>query len=168
MKVAAIIPAAGSGKRFGSKKQFKLFRGKPLLTYSISKFLKVSSIEEVIIVVPKGQVKKIKETYEPLFSRSKTLKVVNGGESRQESVKNGLNVLEPNIDLVCVHDAARPFVTEKLINKTIEKCIFHDGAIAAIQPVDTVKLVSDSKINCSLDRKQIWLAQTPQVFKKIN
>ena len=166
MKVAVIIPAAGSGNRFGGEKQFKLFRGKPLLSYSIDKFVKISSVKEIIIIVPKGHVEKIKNFFKSTYSKDKVLKVVIGGQTRQESVKNGLNVLAKEIDLVCVHDAARPFVTEKLINKTIEKSIMYDGAIAATQPVDTVKLFSNNKIKYSLDRENIWLAQTPQVFKK--
>ena len=166
MKVAVIIPAAGSGNRFGGKKQFKLFKGKSLLTYSVDKFLKIPSVKEIIIVVPNGQVEKIKKSFESIFLNNINLKVVVGGQVRQESVKKGLNVLAKDIDLVCVHDAARPFVTEKLINMTIEKAIMYDGAIAAIQPVDTVKLFSNDKIKQSLDRKNIWLAQTPQVFKK--
>ena len=166
MKVAVIIPAAGSGDRFGGKKQFKLFRGKSLLSYSVDKFLKISLVKEIIIIVPKGQVEKIKKSFESTFLNNKNLKVVVGGQIRQESVKKGLNVLAKDIDLVCVHDAARPFITEKLINRTIEKSIIYDGAIAAIQPVDTVKLFSNDRIKHSLDRKNIWLAQTPQVFKK--
>jgi len=166
MKVAVIIPAAGSGNRFGGEKQFKLFRGKPLLSYSVDKFLKISLVKEIIIAVPEGQVEKIKKSFEYIFLKNKNLKVVVGGQTRQGSVKNGLNVLAEDIELVCIHDAARPLVTEKLINKTIEKSFMYDGAIAAIQPVDTVKLIFNDKIKQSLDRKNIWLAQTPQVFKK--
>ena len=101
MKVAVIIPAAGSGSRFGGEKQFKLFRGKPLLSYSIDEFVKISSVKEIIIIVPKGNVEKIKKAFKSTFSKDKSLKVVIGGQTRQESVKNGLNVLAKEIDLVC-------------------------------------------------------------------
>jgi len=165
MKVAAIIPAAGSGNRFGSEKQFKLFKGKPLLNYSVEKFINTPTIKEIVIVVPAPKVKKIKNNFQHV-SLNKKIKVIGGGNTRQGSVKNALNVLEEDIDLVCIHDAARPLVTEELINKTIKKSIRYDGAIAAVQPVDTVKTFFENKIKGTLDRQKILLAQTPQVFKK--
>ena len=166
MFVAAIIPAAGSGRRFGERKQFKALKGKPLLNYSIEEFLKVPEVKEIITVVPGNQIKEVRKSLTPLFNDEKTLKVVEGGLTRQDSVGNALNSIGKDIDIVCVHDAARPFVTAHLILKTIDQCQFSDGGIAAIQSVDTVKLASNRNIKSTLNRENIWLAQTPQSFQK--
>ena len=166
MFVAAIIPAAGKGSRFGEKKQFKTLKGKPLLNYSIEIFLKLAEVREIILAVPKSQIKEVRESLEPSFSKEKILKVVEGGLTRQDSVGNAIEYIGKDIDVVCVHDAARPFVTSQLILETIKQCEFFDGAIAAIKSVDTVKLVSNGNIKSTLNRENIWLAQTPQSFQK--
>ena len=166
MYVAAIIPAAGKGSRFGERKQFKTLEGKPLLNYSIEKFLKVSEVKEIIAVVPESQIKEVRESLAPLFSKEKILKVVKGGLTRQDSVGNAISSIGKDIDIVCVHDAARPFVTSQMILKTIKQCQFSDGAITAIQSVDTVKVVLNGSIKSTLNRENIWLAQTPQSFQK--
>jgi 2-C-methyl-D-erythritol 4-phosphate cytidylyltransferase len=166
MFVAAIIPAAGSGRRFGERKQFKALNGKPLLNYSIEEFLKVPEVKEIITVVPRNQIKEVRKSLIPLFNDEKTLKVVEGGLTRQDSVGNALNSIGKDIDIVCVHDAARPFVTAHLILKTIDQCQFSDGGIAAIQSVDTVKMISNGRVKSTLNRENIWLAQTPQSFQK--
>ena len=166
MFVAAIIPAAGKGSRFGEKKQFKTLKGKPLLHYSIEKFLKIAEVKEIITVVPESQIKEVRESLGPLFDKEKILKVVKGGLTRQDSVGNAIGSIGKDIDIVCVHDAARPFVTSQIILETIKQCQFSDGAIAAIQSVDTVKLASNRNIKSTLNRENIWLAQTPQSFQK--
>ena len=165
MKVSAIIPAAGSGERFGEEKQFKLFSGRPLIFHTLKLFLQSDYIDEIIVAVPSANVD---STHRDVLSMSagKPVKVVAGGTRRQDSVKNGIDVSDSHSTLVCIHDAARPFVTEDLIQRSISACEFADGAVVGIPSKDTVKFTENGFIKETLDREKIWLAQTPQCFHK--
>ena len=165
MKVSAIIPAAGSGERFGEEKQFKLFSGRPLIFHTLKLFLQSDYIDEIIVAVPSANVD---STHRDVLSMSagKPVKVVAGGTRRQDSVKNGIDVSDSHSTLVCIHDAARPFVTEDLIQRSISACEFADGAVVGIPSKDTVKFSENGLVKETLDREKIWLAQTPQCFHK--
>ena len=165
MKVSAIIPAAGSGERFGEEKQFKLFSGRPLIFHTLKLFLQSDYIDEIIVAVPSANVD---STHRDVLSMSagKPVKVVAGGTRRQDSVKNGIDVSDSHSTLVCIHDAARPFVTEDLIQRSISACEFADGAVVGIPSKDTVKFSENGFVKETLDREKIWLAQTPQCFHK--
>ena len=165
MKVSAIIPAAGSGERFGEEKQFKLLSGRPLIFHTLKLFLQSDYIDEIIVAVPSANVD---STHRDVLSMSagKPVKVVAGGTRRQDSVKNGIDVSDSDSTVVCVHDAARPFVTEDLIQRSISACEFADGAIVGIPSKDTVKFSENGLVKETLDREKIWLAQTPQCFHK--
>lgn len=165
MKVSAIIPAAGSGERFGEEKQFKLFSGRPLFFHTLKLFLQSDYIDEIIVAVPSANVD---STHRDVLSMSagKPVKVVAGGRRRQDSVKNGIDVSGSDSTLVCIHDAARPFVTEDLIQRCISACEFADGAVVGIPSKDTVKFSENGLVKETLDREKIWLAQTPQCFHK--
>ena len=165
MKVSAIIPAAGSGERFGEEKQFKLLSGRPLFFHTLKLFLQSDYIDEIIVAVPGANVG---STHRDVLSMSagKPVKVVAGGTRRQDSVKNGIDVSDSDSTLVCVHDAARPFVTEDLIQRSISACEFADGAVVGIPSKDTVKFSENGLVKETLDREKIWLAQTPQCFHK--
>ena len=165
MKVSAIIPAAGSGVRFGEEKQFKLLSGRPLFFHTLKLFLQSDYIDEIIVAVPSANVD---STHRDVLSMSagKPVKVVAGGTRRQDSVKNGIDVSDSHSTLVCIHDAARPFVTENLIQRSISACEFADGAVVGIPSKDTVKFSENGLVKETLDREKIWLAQTPQCFHK--
>ena len=165
MKVSAIIPAAGSGERFGEEKQFKLLSGRPLFFHTLKLFLQSDYIDEIIVAVPGANVG---STHRDVLSMSagKPVKVVAGGTRRQDSVKNGIDVSDSHSTLVCIHDAARPFVTEDLIQRSISACEFADGAVVGIPSKDTVKFSENGLVKETLDREKIWLAQTPQCFHK--
>ena len=165
MKVSAIIPAAGSGERFGEEKQFKLLSGRPLFFHTLKLFLQSDYIDEIIVAVPNANVD---STHRDVLSMSagKPVKVVSGGTRRQDSVKNGIDVSDSDSTLVCIHDAARPFVTEDLIQRSISACEFADGAVVGIPSKDTVKFSENGLVKETLDREKIWLAQTPQCFHK--
>jgi len=92
--------------------------------------------------------------------------LVIGGPDRQDSVKNAIQNSNPNIDLVVIHDAARPFITTTLIEECIFACETSDGAIIAMQPHDTIKFSKDNIVEKTIDRSNIWMAQTPQAFNK--
>ena len=164
MNISAIITAAGFGHRFGEKKQFKLLNKKPLYQYSLNVFLQSDMIDEIILVVPIENKKVIKQDLRK-FSQKK-IKVISGGTSRIDSVKKGVISSSSNSELVVIHDAARPFVTKNLIKESIIACRKADGSIIALPTVDTVKYSSSNIIEKTINRKHVWLAQTPQAFNK--
>ena len=166
-KVSAIIPAAGSGSRFGGKKQFKNLNGEPLWAHTLKPFVQSSLIDEIIFVVEEGFIGIIRESRcFKQFVEEKEIIITKGGARRMDSVLNGIQVSKKMNDIVCIHDVARPFVSKSLINKTIEACKNFNGAISAIPTVDTVKNVENKIIKKTLSRSQTWMAQTPQTFRK--
>ena len=100
------------------------------------------------------------------LSTTKRIKIVNGGKTRQQSVYNGLVQADESSDLICIHDAVRPFVNEKLIKKSLEIINNHDGVILALPSSDTIKKVFQNQIMETIPRVTIWRAQTPQIFFK--
>ena len=165
MKITAIIPAAGDGERFGEKKQLKLLNGRPLIFHTIQPFVKSELINEIIVVVPKNNVSQLSRDFKSTIT-SKKIEVVEGGETRQQSVYNGLRISDKESKLICVHDGVRPFVTIDLIEKVIKASMQHDGAILAAPSTDTIKKVMGNQILETLPRETIWRAQTPQIFSK--
>ena len=165
MSVSVIIPCAGRSKRFGELKQFKMLNGEPLVFKSIKIFLQIDKINEIIIPVPK-----VNYDFLNIFldnkSFKKKIKVIKGGSTRQESVEKGVEQVNNSSSLVCIHDAARPFVEKVLIENCIKNCDHYDGSIVAIKPTDTIKFSKTNTIENTIDRNKIWLAQTPQVFNK--
>ena len=164
-KTGAVIAAAGTGERFGEKKQFKLLGRRPLLFHTLIPFLECSDIAEIVVVVPQADLESVSRELAS-FTSAKPVKTVTGGTRRQDSVLNGCMALSDNIEIIAVHDAARPFVTPGLISATINGCNGADGCIAALPSKDTVKQVVENNIQQTLDRSTIWLAQTPQTFHR--
>ena len=164
MVKSAIITAAGSGRRFGEAKQFKKLHGKPLYEYSLDIFIKSKLFDEVILVIPNNNQEKLQKGIKSKYGSQVNL--VIGGPDRQDSVKNAIQNSNPKVDLVVIHDAARPFITKTLIEKCISACEKSDGAIIAMQPHDTIKFSKDNIVEKTIDRSNIWMAQTPQAFNK--
>ena len=164
MRTSAIITAAGSGRRFGEAKQFKKLHGKPLYEYSLDIFIKSRLFHEVILVIPNNNYEKIQREIKREYGSQVNL--VIGGPNRQDSVKNAIQNSNPKSDLVVIHDAARPFITKSLIKKCISACKTSDGAIIAMQPHDTIKFSKNNIVEKTIDRSNIWMAQTPQAFNK--
>ena len=163
--VSAIIPAAGEGQRFGAQKQFKKLRGLPLVFYSIKQFYNCDRINEIVLVVPKEKIKSVQDNVSKNFSE-KPILIIEGGLDRQTSVRNGIKASSKKSNLVCIHDAARPFLTQTVINNSINGCKNSDGAITAIPSNDTVKIAYNGNVKNTVERKNVWLAQTPQTFYK--
>jgi 2-C-methyl-D-erythritol 4-phosphate cytidylyltransferase len=173
MKVAVILPAAGLGTRMGrssaeksgtSRKQFMLLDGSPILLHTIRKFVSVPRVAEIVVALRPEDM----EWFGGLLRQAALatpVRLVEGGDTRQQSVENALAVLEPDIDLVAVHDAVRPFIDRPTIEKVIEEAADTGAAIVGIVPVDTVKQVRKNKIHGTLPRERLTLAQTPQVFR---
>ena len=129
MVKSAIITAAGSGRRFGEAKQFKKLHGKPLYEYSLDIFIKSKLFDEVILVILNNNQEKLQKEIKSKYGYQVNL--VIGGPDRQDSVKNAIQNSNPKVDLVVIHDAARPFITKTLIEKCISACETSDGAIIA-------------------------------------
>ena len=163
MNFAAIIVAGGKGKRFGSKepKQFLFLNKKPMFLWSIIAFKKIKQCKQIILVVPEGKVKQMQK-YKSLYK----IDIVCGGKERYNSVQNGLKCIKDNIDIIAIHDGARPLITSKIIKNVLTCAVKYGAAIAACHAKDSIKFSKDSKnIIKSIDRNNIWQAQTPQIFK---
>ena len=153
------------GKRFGGKKQIKTFFDRPLFLFTMQPFINSDLINEIILVISDVDYNQFHEDIK-LLRLSKAIKVVVGGETRQKSVYNGLQEVDKSSDLICVHDAVRPFVNESLINKALNIINDHDGVIIALPSTDTIKRVVNDQILETIPRNTIWRAQTPQIFFK--
>jgi len=169
LKITAVIPAGGSGRRMqGSKaKQYLLLHGIPLLVHTLRTFQEAPIIGDIVLVVPPADVDRIQSDIVDAYSMTKISQVVAGGKERQDSVRNGLAVLPADCEIVLIHDAARPFVSPALIEKAVDGAA-REGAVAAgIRARDTVKQCDrEGRVIDTLDREQIWMAQTPQAFRR--
>ena len=168
-RVVAVVPAGGTGKRMGAgtPKQFLMLDGVPLMLHSLRALERAPSVSEVVLVVPKQERTRALTEVVERYGLKKVLKVVSGGATRQESVHHGLNEVDEDAEIVVVHDAVRPFVTEDLIERSIEAARKHGGAIVAVPMKDTPKQAgADRLIQRTLDRAELWLAQTPQTFRR--
>ena len=166
-KVSAIILAAGNGSRFGEKKQFKELNGKPVWFYSLNTFIKSGYVDELILVIPSNSSATLKQSQVfKILNKKNKIKLTLGGKSRKDSVINGLKAVKKSNNIVCIHDAARPFIKPFYIKDSIKTCRECDGAILAIPAVDTVKKADNMFIKNTIDRGSLWMAQTPQTFKK--
>lgn len=164
MFISTIIVAAGSGSRFGGKKQFYRLHGKPIFVWTLEKFLPVS--DEIILVFPKEDISRFKPLIESKFC-GYNLRIVAGGSKRYNSVKNALKCVSDKCKFVCIHDAARPLINQKDIVRCINLAKRFSSAICAAQSTDTVK-ISDIHgfVRYTVDRTKVYLVQTPQVFRK--
>lgn len=168
-RVVAVVPAGGTGKRMGAgtPKQFLMLDGVPLMLHSLWVLERAPSVTEVVLVVPKQERTRALTEVVERYGLKKVLKVVAGGATRQESVHHGLNEVDEDVEIVVVHDAVRPFVTEDLIERSIKAARRHGGAIVAVPMKDTPKQAGpDRLIQRTLDRTELWLAQTPQTFRR--
>ena len=172
MKVSVILPAAGLGTRMGrssaekagtSRKQFMLLDGSPILLHTIRKFMACGLVQEIVVALRQDDLSWVSELLGK-EALTKPVRLVEGGDARQQSVENALKALAPDTGLVVVHDAVRPFIDLATIEKVIQEAAETGAAIVGIVPVDTVKQVRRNKILATLPRERLMLAQTPQVF----
>ena len=162
MNTTAIIVAAGSGSRFRSEtpKQFLEIDGKPIVVHAIESFAAAPSVASIVVVVTSENIPRLGGVH-----ASKPLRIVTGGATRAESVLSGLAAVEDGIELVAVHDGARPFVTVDEIERAIAKAA-EMGAACLVAPVtDTIKTIRGNEIAGTLDRDKLRRALTPQVFR---
>ena len=167
--IAAVVPAAGRGVRMGAgvPKQFLTLGGVPLLVHALQTFEIAPIISEIILVVPDDDCQYCREDIVPSYGLKKVSRVIAGGRRRQDSVLNGVRAVKSETDIVVVHDAVRPFVTLDMISQVIESTRTHGAAIVAMPMRDTVKRVNgEGFIKETLSREALWLAQTPQAFRR--
>jgi 2-C-methyl-D-erythritol 4-phosphate cytidylyltransferase/2-C-methyl-D-erythritol 2,4-cyclodiphosphate synthase len=170
MRVTAIIAAGGRGQRYGGTelKQLLIVGGRQVLERSVMAFADHPAVDEVIVAIP-AELMDAPPSY--LRTGSKPLRVVAGGDRRQDSVMNAFRAASPASDVIVIHDAARPLVSADLITRTIAAAAEAGAALAALQARDTVKrTVTDPGVAPTvaetLPRESIYLAQTPQAFRR--
>lgn len=176
MQVFVIIPAAGLGTRMATggtarhaPKQFLELHGQPILVLALRAFLHVPSVHRVFVAVRKNEIQRVESQLREHGLLEK-VSVVEGGDTRQESVRNAMKALPAaEEDIVLVHDAVRPLIDSATIERTIESVIRHHAAIVAVPAVDTIKQVERTAegaiIAATIPRERIVLAQTPQGFR---
>ena len=166
MKTAAILLAAGSGKRMqaGKNKLFLTLHEKPVLAYTAEAFQRSSLVDGIVVVAKESELEQVKQML-PQEQFDKILCYTAGGKERQDSVLCGLQALPDEFDRVLIHDGARPFVTDALIAALLETLTPECGTIAAVPAKDTVKRVdADGMVAETLVRSELWNIQTPQCF----
>jgi 2-C-methyl-D-erythritol 4-phosphate cytidylyltransferase len=163
----AIVLGAGQGLRLGggTPKALRLLAGRPLIHYSLETLERCTVVDSIVAVVPSSHVD---EALRGIRAGSfhKVAAVIPGGATRQESVIAALVACPDQVEWVAVHDAARPFATADLFTRTIERARSCGAAIAAHRASDTIKRARDLEIVETLPRRELWHAETPQVFRR--
>jgi len=164
-KITLIIPAAGSGKRMNidRNKIFLEINGKTILEMVLEKFSSFDEIIQTIVIIRRED----EELFKKIFTEF-NVEYVYGGEERQDSISNAIDILNIESEYVMVHDGARPLIKKEFIKKIIDKVSKNTGVILAVKSKDTVKRVKDLKVVETLDRSEIFNVQTPQIFYKEN
>ncbi len=163
-----IIVAAGKSERIGPNvdKAFLNLGTKPVLAYSLAAFQACDEIQGIILVVRKDRVDAAKALAQ-VYGYHKVKQVIAGGAQRQDSVMNGLDALGDEVDLVAVHDGARPCVTPALIAETLASARKFGSGVAAVKIMDTIKEVDRGlSVKKTVDRTKLWAVQTPQTFQR--
>ncbi len=192
--VSIIVPSAGLGLRMGGnvRKPFLSINGKPILLHTFEKFASLDYVREIILVVNPDDHSAIVNEWNDRLNAQKKTKIIPGGKRRQDSVYNGLLQSDESCDIVLIHDAVRPFVTREIIEAVIKKVEEHGAAIAAVPMKATVKQVQSAEFGVrsnefrnpkipkselqtpdselvilrTVPRADLWMAQTPQGFKR--
>ncbi len=163
----AIVLAAGKGSRMntGINKQYINILGKPIIAHTLDVFNKCDEIQNIILVAAEDE-KDLCANIIAEYKYNKVRAVVAGGRERQESVYNGLTQLDSNCKIVLIHDGARPLVKSSTISVGVEACKKHGAVSVGVPSKDTIKIVTEQQIvNYTPNRKNIWITQTPQIFK---
>ncbi len=168
MKIVALIPAAGMGKRMGAgiNKQYLLLDGKPIVARTLTVFEEAPFVDDIYVITPEAEIPYCREQVVERYGFTKVRSVVPGGAERQHSVLNGLRATDADDDdVVLIHDGVRPFISAAVLKHATEVAAESDGALVAVPAKDTVKIVLDGVARETPPREQLWLAQTPQAFR---
>jgi len=167
LRVVALIPAAGQGKRMGTErpKAFISLGALPILAHTLRKFEACPQVDEVIPLVPPGE--GVAWTWEIVSQggMKKVSQIMPGGAERQESVLIGLRAIREKAEAVIIHDGVRPFVTPDLIQRALSEARHFQAVAVALPASETIKEVArENTVLRTVDRRQLWMMQTPQSF----
>lgn len=165
--VSAVIPAAGMGSRMerDMNKIFIIMENRPILAHTLEAFQECDEVDEIILVAKHEELEYLRTSFLQEYPFSKVRGIVAGGETRQDSVYNGLMSVDPACDIVLIHDGARPFVQKQLILDSILGVIEYGACVVGVPVKDTIKVIDqEKKIRYTPQRKTLWSVQTPQSF----
>lgn len=169
MKASAVIVAAGTGRRMSHRtpKQFLEVLGKPVLAHALLPFEAVAEVAEEILMVPSGWEEHCRSQIVEKYGLKKVSRILPGGKERQDSVYAGLRATDSRHGIVLVHDGARPLVDAALIRASIQGAVQYGAAVVAVSLGDTLKRAgAEGFVQDTVERKGLWLAQTPQAFRR--
>jgi 2-C-methyl-D-erythritol 4-phosphate cytidylyltransferase len=169
MKTIAIVPAAGTGERMGidRKKPYLLLNQRPLLYYTLTALASIPSIAQIIVAVAPGDERFCQQQVLEKFHFNKSIQLIPGGSSRQESVRRLLERVPDDAQLVLIHDGARPLITPELLEQAIAETRVWKATVLAVPVKDTIKSANDTlQIEKTISRDQLWAIQTPQTFEQ--
>jgi 2-C-methyl-D-erythritol 4-phosphate cytidylyltransferase len=169
MKTVAIIPAAGSSKRMQNNisKQYLLLDGIPVLARTLKVFQRSPNIDDIFLIVPEMDIDYAHKDIVDRYGISKVSNILAGGKERQDSVRNGIDALGSDHDIVVIHDGVRPFISEELVHSAILEASRVRAVTVGVPVKDTVKSIDRHGIVVeTLNRNHLWLTQTPQAFKR--
>jgi 2-C-methyl-D-erythritol 4-phosphate cytidylyltransferase len=170
MKVTAIVPSAGTGERIQHrlKKPYISLLGQPILAHTLKVLNSVSAINQIIVPVYPGEENFCEKEVVKKMSLTTEVKIVAGGETRQESVRKALEFLPGSCDTVLIHDSARPLISRSMIEDSIEATKTKRATAMGVPVKDTITIVSkdDQTIAKTLARDSLYLIQTPQTFER--
>ena len=163
LRVGVVVPAAGMARRMGGeRKQFLDLAGQPILLRALQPFLDHEAVRSIVVALPAADVD---EAPSWLIGLDERVAIVVGGDTRRDSVWAAIQTLAQDLDVIVVHDGARPLVSPAVISRCIQLAAGGVGAIAGFPAVDTIKEVDDSGVIIRTpERQRVWHAQTPQAF----
>lgn len=166
MDYYVVIPAAGQGKRMnaGMNKLFIKLNNIPVIIHTLNVFEQDHDCKGIVLAVNENEVNYFIELIRQ-YHIKKVIKIVNGGEERQNSVYNGLKALQDEDAIVLIHDGARPFIKTSTIQELVQCATRFDSAIVAVPVKDTIKAVHNNIVKKTVERSSLWSVQTPQAFR---
>jgi 2-C-methyl-D-erythritol 4-phosphate cytidylyltransferase len=164
--VHAILAAAGRGERLGGRepKAFAAIAGAPMVVHALRRLAAATLFERVVVAIPAGYDGHLRQLLVDGTPWPFEIASVVGGANRQESVRRALDDVPASAQIILVHDAARPFVTSTLLRACVDAAAAVGAAVAAVPIHDTLKRARDRRVEATLDRRDLWMAQTPQAF----
>ncbi len=167
MRVAALVLAAGRGERFGAgqPKAFLPLAGQPLLVHAVEALAACAAIDIIVPVLPAAEIDRLAAWLWSASAARKVVAPITGGAERQDSMHAGLSALSADVELVAIHDAARPLVRPADVARVIAAAARSGAALLAVPVRDTLKRVRDGRVVETPPREGLWAAQTPQVFR---
>ncbi|WP_373600632.1 2-C-methyl-D-erythritol 4-phosphate cytidylyltransferase [Paraclostridium bifermentans] len=162
-----VIVAAGTGSRMNAdiNKQFIKLNDKEVIVHTIEKFYKNKNINDIVVVIREDEQEYFNENIINKY-KFNNIKIAYGGKERQDSVYNGIKKLDDNCDVILIHDGARPFVTNSIIENAIKEAKQHNAVVVGVKVKDTIKVVGENgNVIDTPNRSYLWSVQTPQVFK---